>query len=280
MSRLDPRLHPYRPDLAAAHLRGAVGAPRYAEGAPAQVWVGRAALRRHPADDAPMDTEILFGEAFTVYESRDGWAWGQAALDSYVGYVRADALGPAGPEPDARVAVPRTFLYPQPDIKTPPLAALPMNAKLVVAGEEGRFVRLATGGFAFAAHVVPLHRHEPDFVAVAELFLGAPYLWGGKTWAGLDCSGLVQIALEAAGVAAPRDSDLQTAMPGEEVRLNEARRGDLVFWKGHVGILLDPETLLHANAHHMQAAREPLDEARNRILRAGLDVLAVLRPRP
>ncbi len=278
MSTPDPRLHAFRPDLAASALRGQVAADRYADGTPASVAVGHAALRRAPTDAAPMDTEILFGQRVTVYETRDGWAWVQCALDSYVGYVRAEVLAA---EADAgasgyRVAVPRTWVYPAPDIKTPPVLALPMNARLAVEESEGRFAAFDRG-FVVADHLRPIAEPEPDFVAVAERFPGAPYLWGGKTWSGIDCSGLVQVALEAAGHAAPRDTDLQQAALGEAVPDSDLQRGDLVFWRGHVGVMLDAETLLHANAHHMQVAREPLVAARARIARAGAEVLSVRR---
>jgi cell wall-associated NlpC family hydrolase len=178
--------------------------------------------------------------------------------------------------PGHRVAVPRTWVYPAPDIKTPPVLALPMNSQLAVAGSEGRFAAFDRG-FIVADHLRPLTEPEADFVAVAERFLGAPYLWGGKTWSGLDCSGLVQVALEAAGHAAPRDTDLQQAALGEAVPDSDLQRGDLVFWRGHVGVMLDAETLLHANAHHMQVAREPLAAARARIARTGAEILSVRR---
>lgn len=278
MTAPDPRLHAFRPDLAASALRGRVAADRYVDGVPATVAVGHAALRRAPIDAAPMDTEILFGDDVAVYETRDGWAWVQCARDSYVGYVRAEALVESAglAMPGHRVAAPRTWVYPAPDIKTPPVMALPMNARLAVAGAEGRFAAFDRG-FVIADHLRPLTEPEADFVAVAERFLGAPYLWGGKTWSGLDCSGLLQVALEAGGRAAPRDTDMQQAALGEAVPDSAPRRGDLVFWRGHVGVMLDAEILLHANAHHMQVAREPLAAARARIARTGAEILSVRR---
>jgi cell wall-associated NlpC family hydrolase len=276
VSAPDPRLHAFRPDLAASALRGQVAADRYVDGTPASVVVGHAALRRAPIDAAPMDTEILFGQRATVYETREGWAWVQCTLDSYVGYIRTEALSAEVVAASHRVAVPRTWVYPAPDIKAPPVLALPMNARLTVAGSEGRFAAF-DHGFVVADHLRPIAEPEPDFVAVAEQFLGAPYLWGGKTWAGLDCSGLVQVALEAAGHVAPRDTDLQQAAVGKAVPGSDLQRGDLVFWRGHVGAMLDAETLLHANAHHMQVAREPLSVARARIAQTGTEILTVRR---
>jgi cell wall-associated NlpC family hydrolase len=228
-----------------------------------------APLRREPAPDAPLDTEALMGEAVTVYETdAEGWAWGQLEADGYVGWLPAEALRPAEahPVPTHRVTPLRTFVYPGPSIKLPPSAALSIGARVAVGRIEGDFATLATGGFVFARHLSRQDTAEPDFVAVAERFLGVPYLWGGRTSLGLDCSGLVQVSLAAAGIAAPRDSDMQeaglgTALPEDAV----PARGDLVFWKGHVGILADPVTLLHASGHHMLVVREPLDVARARI---------------
>jgi cell wall-associated NlpC family hydrolase len=177
------------------------------------------------------------------------------------------------------VRVPRTFVYPRADIKVPPLSWLPMGAQVAGRTHDERFVVTETGGFVIARHVAPIGAHAGDFVGAAESFLHVPYLWGGKTGIGLDCSGLMQVALAAAGRPAPRDSDMQERELG--VLLNDdraLRRGDLVFWKGHVGVMRDGETLLHANGHHMQVASEPLAEARARILaRDGGDVTAIKR---
>lgn len=277
---LDPRRNALRPDLADARLRGIVEASRFVDGAPRVVVAPAPALRRRPAHDAPLDSEALHGERVTLFETRgDGWCWVQLSADQYVGYVEAAALGQTGTPPTHRVSVPRSFVYPRADVKAPPLSWLPMGAQIAAVVHDERFVMLETGTFVIARHVAPLAARTPDFVAVAESFLHVPYLWGGKTGLGLDCSGLVQVALAASGRPAPRDSDMQERELG--VKLNDEtvlRRGDLVFWKGHVGVMRDGETLLHANGHHMQVASEPLAEARARILaRDGGDVTAIKR---
>ncbi|MDJ1157609.1 NlpC/P60 family protein [Chelatococcus sp. SYSU_G07232] len=279
---LDRRLTAARSDLAAEALRGLVDAPRYAQGFLRRVVDPVADLRREPRPDAPLDTQALAGEAVTVYDEHEGWAWGQLAGDGYVGYLPAAALGPADPAPTHRVTVQRTFVYPGPSIKLPPLAAVSVNSGFAVARTEGDFAVLATGGFVYAAHLSPLDTEAPDFVAVAERFLGVPYLWGGKTSLGIDCSGLVQVALAAAGIAAPRDSDMQEAGLGRPMDiapdLAGLKRGDLVFWKSHVGIMLDAVRLLHANGHHMLVVAEPLAEAATRILaRNGGPITSVRR---
>ena len=276
---LDRRLTPMRPDLAARHLKGRVEAAAFADGVPLAGRVARSWIRRRPEAAAPVETELLFGETFTIYETKDGWCWGQARLDSYVGYVAAADLGPAAAAPTHRVSAASTFVYAAADLKAPVLTALPMNA--AVAPGAGDYAPLATGGFVYARHLAPLAATADDFVAVAERFVGVPYLWGGRTPFGFDCSGLVQAALQLCGVAAPRDTDMQEAGLGAPVAagpdLQRLRRGDLIFWKGHVGIMRDAVRLLHANAHHMQVASEPLAAAVARIAPKGGPITAVRR---
>jgi len=262
---LDPRLTPARPGLAAESLRGRVAAPRYA--APERWRVIRAAAPLRAAPGARgLASELVWGAEVDVYEIADGLAWAQAAADGYVGYLPADALGAPGPAPTHRVAAPTSHLYPAPEVKTAPLCRLPMGARL--AGRlVGTWLETADG-FVPAPHVAPLDRPAPDWVAAAERLTGAPYLWGGGTAAGLDCSALIQVAMDAAGRACPRDSDMQAAL-GAPAPEGDLRRGDLAFWRGHVGVMLDAATLLHANAHHMAVAAEPLAGAVARIAAAG-----------
>ena len=266
---LDRRLTPARPDLADERLRGAVDARRFVEGVERRLVAPSAPVRREPRADASLDTEALMGERLTVYEERDGYAWVQLARDRYVGYVPSATLGGTRIAPTHRVIALRTFLYPAPDLKAPPGAYLSMGADVGPTEGAGDFVQLATGGYVFARHIAPAEVAEPDFVSVAERFVGTPYLWGGKTSLGLDCSGLVQLALAMAGLEAPRDTDMQHAALGEPVGLapdlSGLRRGDLVFWRGHVGIMRDATRLLHANGHHMAVASEPLAGAEQRI---------------
>lgn len=269
MSAHDPRLTPARPDLAAAHLQGRVSATRFVAGEARAVIEPSAPVRRAPAPDAALDTEALAGERVTVYETTaEGWCWAQLASDGYVGWIPARALGAPGAEPTHRVAALRTLVFPAPSIKLPPVAALPFGARVAVLRTHERFA-VTPDGFIPAVHLAPADTHERDFVAVAERFLGTPYLWGGKTNAGLDCSGLVQVALTASGFPCPRDSDMQQAALGEAVAANadyaNLRRGDLVFWNGHVAIMRDAATLVHANAFHMAVAHEPIAAAIARI---------------
>ena len=274
----DPRITAARPDLAASHLKGVIAAERYREGRVKQVAYAAIGLRQSAGPDATLETELLFGEAFTVYELKNGWVWGQAALDSHVGYAPADAFSDTVTVPTHRVVARATPLLSAPDVKQPSRATLPMNAKLHVVEDGERFCRLADGGYVFSGHVATAAVRAPDWVAVTESFVGVPYLWGGKTFAGIDCSGLIQTALEAAGIASPRDTDLMETALGESLSLDaELKRGDLIFWKGHVGAMLDGTRLIHANAYAMQVAIEDFAPARARIEADGLPVRTIKR---
>jgi cell wall-associated NlpC family hydrolase len=262
---IDKRVVPARPDLAAAHLQGQVMAARFAEGHAVQMARGVTGLHTAPVDSAPLHTQLLFGEGFTVYEEKNGWVWGQASLDSYVGYARADAFSAAPSSPTHRVIARSTPLLRAPDVKKGASDMLPMNAKIAVAEEIERFARLSNGLHVFAGHIAPIASHASDWVAVTETLVGVPYVWGGKTAAGLDCSGLVQAALEAGGIASPRDTDMMETSLGQAIALDaKLQRGDLIFWKRHVGVMLDAERLIHANGFWMQVSIEPLALVRER----------------
>ena len=265
----DRRVTPVRADLAADSLRGRVTAPRYASPRPMLVAVPVAPLTARPDAEAPLDSQLLLGEGVDVYDSADGWAWVQAKADGYVGYVPAACLAKPDAAPTHRVTIGQALIYPAPSVKCRPLGTAPLGARLRVAEPGTVFCALDGGGHVPTPHLCPLDAPAQDWVAVAMMFLGAPYLWGGRSVAGIDCSGLVQVARQAAGLACPRDSDMQRDAPGEDVAEGALRRGDLVFWKGHVGIMLPGEQLLHANAHHMAVAIEPLSRAAARIARAG-----------
>ena len=278
MAAFDPRLTPARADLAAKTLEGKVIAARYVVGHAREVIEPLAPLRLEPSPEAPLATEALKGERVTIYETNDeGWAWGQLAADGYVGWLPANALTAPGATPTHKVVSLRTFVFPAPSIKTPPLEALLFGARLAVARSEGGFAVTTSGGFVPAVHLASVDAHETDFVAVAERFVGAPYLWGGKTMLGLDCSGLVQVALTACGIACPRDSDMQEEALGTPEDAGDPQRGDLFFWNGHVGIARDRASLLHANAFHMAVAIEPIAEAIARIRASGTEVSSVRR---
>src|SRR3974390_448404 len=270
MAALDPRINPYRPELAAKHLQGKVKAEVLVEGEIKQVLDAQAPLRHVPTPDARLDSEALMGERVTIYDCNDeGWCWGQLETDGYVGWIASNALGPLGIAPTHKVSVLRTLGFPSSDIKLPPAAALPMGARLAIVSQDERFAVSATGLYLPLLHLSPLNAKATDFVAVAERFLGTPYLWGGKTNLGIDCSGLVQVALAACGVSCPRDSDMQERALGEPLAppriVSGLRRGDLIFWKGHVAIGRDEAALLHANAFHMAVAIEPIADAIARI---------------
>jgi hypothetical protein len=274
----DPRVTPARPDLAAKHLEGKVTAGRFVAGEEREVIDAQASVREAPAPDAVQVTEALMGEHVTVYEfNQEGWAWGQLAGDGYVGWLPANALVPPRAAPTHRVAALRTLAFPGASIKLPPVGAPPLGSCVSVMREQDRFA-VTSAGFIPRNHLAPMNEHESDFVSVAERFLGTPYLWGGKTNHGLDCSGLVQISLQASGVPCPRDSDMQEQTLGREIDIGQVRRGDLVFWPGHVAIARDGANFIHANAFHMAVAVEPIARAIARITAAGSHVTSVRRP--
>jgi cell wall-associated NlpC family hydrolase len=269
---IDRRRHPVRPDLASADYEGRVEADRFVEGEVFQVVSDSLAMRPEPRSDRSIDTEALRGEWITVFEQTpEGWAWGQLDTDGYVGWFSSDGLGPVQ-SVTHRVRALRTYRYPGADLKFPPLGLLSLGAQVTVVGEAEtrglKYAMLSDGSAVVARHLVPVDAIEDDWVGVAEEFAGTPYLWGGRTSLGLDCSALVQLSAQTAGHSLPRDSDMQEAEVGEEIPHDEPaafRRGDLLFWKGHVGIVTGPNDLLHANGNTMTVAHEPLDQAINRI---------------
>lgn len=273
MNALDRRLHAYRDDLADKRLEGRVEASRFAAGRPARIGVPVADMLAAPAADAGLNTQLLLGDDVLVFEEGPAWAWVQAARDGFVGYVARSAIAAAGGAPTHTVAVPRTFLYSGADLRLPRKACLSMGSCVSVerfAETRGtKYAVLASGDALIAAHLRPAGEFVDDYVGVAERLLYTPYLWGGASAFGIDCSGLVQLAMRMTGRVAPRDSDMQASGLGEPLdpgaNLAGLRRGDLVFWKGHIAIMLDDRNIIHANGHTMMVSREPLAGAVERI---------------
>ncbi|MFC5584925.1 NlpC/P60 family protein [Nitratireductor kimnyeongensis] len=273
MTILDRRLHAHRPDLADARLEGKVKAERFTAGTPARIGAPVADVHSAPRHDAGMDTQFLHGDAVRVFEHREGWAWVQAERDGYVGYVNAHTLADTDFTPTHRVTAQRSFVYPEPELKKPAIAAHSMGAAVcvseIVENRGTQYMLLASGGAMVAGHLQPLDAYHEDYVTVAETFLHTPYLWGGTSGFGMDCSGLVQLSMRMAGKSVLRDTDMQADSIGMLIGPagTVLQRGDLVFWKGHVAIMLDHAMMLHANGNTMTVARELLSDAIERIER-------------
>ena len=267
---LDPRLNAYRLDLAETGLEGKVDAAQFVDGEKARIVVSTAELRSGPNLIKGIDTQLLYGEPVTVFEYSRGWSWVKSDIDSYVGYLPDRFLADPEPQPTHWVTAPRTFIYPEAELKTQPVGGLSMGSRIAAEDETEvrgtRYLVLEDGRAVIANHCRPVGQPEnPDYVSIAVRFLETPYLWGGRSGFGIDCSGLVQLSMMMAGMAAPRDSDMQAESLGAEISGDQLRRGDLVFWKGHVGIMEDGETMIHANGYTMSVARERLEDAIERI---------------
>jgi cell wall-associated NlpC family hydrolase len=228
-----------------------------------------------------LSTQALKGERVTIYDRNgEGFAWGQLNSDGYVGWLPDHALAKPGAAPTHKITALRTFAFPGPSIKLPPVDTLVMGSMVTVLREDGAFAVTRDGCYLPRQHIGVIDANADDFVAVAERFVGTPYLWGGKTSLGIDCSGLVQVSLTAAGTGCPRDSDMQqdglgrTLEPAESKKL---QRGDLIFWNGHVAIARDADTIVHANAHHMATVIETTRQAVARIKAAGSEISAIKR---
>jgi cell wall-associated NlpC family hydrolase len=265
---LDPRVTPLRDAIASRTLEGLVPAEIYLDPATLACALPAAAIRRAPDAAAEQVDQLLFGELFDMVEEEGAFVWGQARRDGYVGFVEAAALAPLGAAPTHRISALRTYAFAEPSIKSRAAGPYSLNALVTVTEAAGRLARVEGAGWMAAHHLSPIGLFEDDPAAVAERHLGAPYLWGGRESLGLDCSGLVQQALLACGLACPRDADMQQAL-GRPIGRGDLARNDLVFWKGHVAMALDRDRIVHANAHHMAVAVEPLDEALERIKAAG-----------
>jgi cell wall-associated NlpC family hydrolase len=270
---LDKRLNAFRPDLADERLRGQVEAAKFVVGRPMQIIDAVIDIRREPRPDAPVDSQALYGEAVLLFEDLEGFGWAQLQTDGYVGYVPMNALTQNTTPPTHMVSAPRTFLYPGADMKFPVTKVLSIGSRLTIVGEAEtrgtRYLKLASGECIIANHVRPIHERSSDPLSLAARFIDTPYLWGGRSAFGIDCSALVQLSHALCGNALARDSDMLAQSAGRQIGEGAdhepLQRGDLVFWKGHVAFMEDAQTLLHASGHAMAVVREAYVPALERI---------------
>jgi cell wall-associated NlpC family hydrolase len=278
----DPRINAWRADLADVRLQGQVASERFVAPSKGQIRTPFVPVYKEPRLDAERVTEALAGENVAVFERAHGWVWGQLERDRYVGYIPESAVMAGARDMTHVVTAFATFMYAAPDIKSEAISTLSLNAQVAAADTHDRFLRLQTGAYVIERHTAPVGAFASDFVAVAERFIGTPYLWGGRTSHGVDCSGLVQMGMIAAGLPCPRDTDMQREALGRPRDITPdlagLKRGDLLFWPGHVGIVTDGLHLLHANAHHMAVAKEPVMAAVARSAAGGTPLLAIKRP--
>ena len=270
MAGLDRRLNAFRPDLADRRLEGQIEATRFTDGHKAQVCVPVLDMRNAPDANAGLDTQLLLGDVVTLFDEKNGFAWVQSKADDYVGYVPASGLATPGSATTHIITVSRSFLYAEADMKRPMRTALSLGNKLVITGTTktrgSTYSLLENGEAVMSQHLRPANETVEDYVAVAEMLERTPYLWGGKSAFGIDCSGLVQLCLRMAGRSAPRDTDMQATLLGDALPDGERlQRGDLVFWQGHVAIMLDSNEVIHASGHAMMVVREQLEDAIARI---------------
>lgn len=269
---LDPRDHGWREDLADIALVDRIAVPNYVVPAIMRVAVPAVPLLGGQEQTATAVSELLHGEEFAVLDQFDGVAWGYGRHDGYVGHVPLAALrADDGVMANAMVGPGDALLFAGPTLKAPVRGTLPMASRLAVADADGGFAVVAAGPFdglfIDRRHLLPAGGDPAlDWVAVAERFLGSPYRWGGRTRAGVDCSGLVQVARMVAGRPTRRDSDMQAADAGTAVAATDIGRGTIACWPGHIGVMLDGVRLLHANAHGMACTMEPLADV---VARAG-----------
>lgn len=242
-------------------------APHYALPHPCRVEAASVPLSGAADGSATAVSQLKQGEGFAVLDVTGGWAWGYGLHDHYVGYLPVAALGAIEAEANHVVTAPLAPVFAGPAIKTAVVTSLPIGARL--CGEaEGAFLKVAQG-YLHLRHVAAVDEVSPDPVAVAERLIGAPYLWGGRGAGGIDCSGLVQVALGLSGILAPRDSDQQRGLGREIAEGDALRRGDIIFFPGHVGLMADGARLLHANAFWMATVIEPLADVIARLEEAG-----------
>ena len=259
---LDPRLTPAREDLAASWLKDRVKAAKYIEPTRQSIVTNIANLYRSPDANQALETQLLYGEPVDVLETQGEWSWVQSARDGYVGYLHSSEVKilKGDTSPTHRVSNVGAFVYKTANYKDTPMMTLSYGSLVRVIAEKDNMAEISTGGFVPLSLLATIDFYSEEPVAEAFRFLGVPYLWGGRNSTGVDCSSLVQLVLQSCNIKCPRDHDLQEKYLGKPVDRDKVQSGDLVFFRGHVGLMVDDATMIHANDRAMAVSIDDLDE--------------------